>query len=158
MGTNKKSHPRGAAAIGRTRMLLANEPERRVAGLVPAWDESDVIRRMLQSMLARYDYRNYRVLVGVYLNDPAARVKLVQAAYQLETVVAAERQLAEDEVGSHGADGVDRVLHRIGLAADDQILQVREQLPHAVANDRVIVYHQDPRWCPVCRVHVCARL
>lgn len=43
----------------------------RLAVLIPAWDESAVIGAMLRTALARYDYADYRLYVGVYPNDPA---------------------------------------------------------------------------------------
>ena len=43
----------------------------RMAVFIPAWDESAVIGAMLRSALARYDYADYRLYVGVYPNDPA---------------------------------------------------------------------------------------
>jgi adsorption protein B len=70
-----------------TSARLAGDPEQRVAVLVPAWDESDVIRRMLLAMLARYDYRDYRVFVGVYPNDAATRT-------EVEAVAAADARIA----------------------------------------------------------------
>jgi len=63
-GRSSKRRPLSAA-------LLRQEPEGRLAILLPAWDESNVIRRMLQANMARLDYENYRVFVGVYPNDPA---------------------------------------------------------------------------------------
>lgn len=45
--------------------------ERFIAIFVPAWDESAVIASMLNSTLERLDYRNYRIFVGYYRNDPA---------------------------------------------------------------------------------------
>jgi len=42
-----------------------------LAILVPAWDESGVIARMLAAMLDRLDYDDYRIFVGHYRNDPA---------------------------------------------------------------------------------------
>lgn len=70
-----------------TAALLGGEPERRIAVLVPAWDESDVIQRMLRAMLDRYQYRNYRVFVGVYPNDPATR-------QEVESVAAGDARIA----------------------------------------------------------------
>ncbi|MDT7933503.1 MAG: glycosyl transferase family protein [Sphingomonadaceae bacterium] len=44
-----------------------------IAIIVPAWDESAVIGRMLRGLLGTIDHPNYRVFVGVYPNDPATR-------------------------------------------------------------------------------------
>jgi adsorption protein B len=42
-----------------------------IAMLVPAWDESSVIASMLQATIRRLDYKDYRIFVGHYRNDPA---------------------------------------------------------------------------------------
>lgn len=45
-------------------------PEQPIAVMVPAWDESVVIRRMLENTLGILEYSNYHVFVGTYPNDP----------------------------------------------------------------------------------------
>ncbi|MGI8958324.1 MAG: glycosyl transferase family protein [Bryobacteraceae bacterium] len=45
-------------------------PEQLIAVMVPAWDESTVIRRMLENTLRILEYSNYHVFVGTYPNDP----------------------------------------------------------------------------------------
>jgi adsorption protein B len=42
-----------------------------IAILVPAWDEAAVIASMLKATLTRLDYKDYRIFVGHYRNDPA---------------------------------------------------------------------------------------
>lgn len=44
-----------------------------MAILIPAWDEADVIGRMLAGLTRTLDYPNYQLFVGVYPNDPATR-------------------------------------------------------------------------------------
>jgi len=46
-------------------------PERRLAVLIAAWDESRVIGAMLRTALARFDHGDYRLYVGTYPNDRA---------------------------------------------------------------------------------------
>lgn len=50
--------------------------ERFMAIFVPAWDESSVIASMVRSALSRIEYRNYRIFVGCYRNDPATAAAL----------------------------------------------------------------------------------
>ncbi|NDE15472.1 glycosyl transferase family protein [bacterium] len=52
---------------------LREMPPRKIAIIIPAWDESSVIGRMLAGNLARIDYprESYAFYVGVYPNDPA---------------------------------------------------------------------------------------
>jgi bacteriophage N4 adsorption protein B len=59
-------HPRAYASY-----YVFNKNPGLIAILVPAWDEASVIAPMLRSMLARFDYNNYRIFVGYYRNDPA---------------------------------------------------------------------------------------
>jgi adsorption protein B len=52
---------------------LDEVPEQRVAIMIPAWDESAVIARMLLNTLGTLRYKNYKVFVGTYPNDEATR-------------------------------------------------------------------------------------
>lgn len=56
---------------GVTTDLLLSNIEQPVAIMIPAWDESAVIRRMLENTLRRLKYSNYHVFVGTYPNDEA---------------------------------------------------------------------------------------
>ena len=62
----------------RLRAWLRPDPQRaplrdggRMAVFVPAWDGAAGIGPMLRTALARYDYADYCIYVGVYPNDPA---------------------------------------------------------------------------------------
>jgi adsorption protein B len=59
---------------------LCEKPEQPIAVMIPAWDESAVIRRMLEANLDRIRYANLHVFVGTYPNDPATQrqVELVR--------------------------------------------------------------------------------
>lgn len=61
-------HPRATAET----LPPPNAPGR-IAIFLPAWDESDVIGRMLTAMLGRLQHPDFRVFVGCYPNDPATR-------------------------------------------------------------------------------------
>jgi len=50
---------------------LQDQPEQAIAILLPAWDESAVIRPMLERLLKTLNYGNYQVFVGTYPNDEA---------------------------------------------------------------------------------------
>ncbi|MGN6703234.1 MAG: glycosyl transferase family protein, partial [Burkholderiaceae bacterium] len=52
-----------------TEEALRRRPEQHIAVMLPAWDESEVIRPMLENALQRIDYANYTLFVGVYPND-----------------------------------------------------------------------------------------
>ncbi|SMP71700.1 glycosyl transferase family protein [Noviherbaspirillum suwonense] len=48
---------------------LREKEEQWIAIMVPAWDESAVIRPMLENTLRVLDYTNYRIFIGTYPND-----------------------------------------------------------------------------------------
>jgi adsorption protein B len=62
---------------------LRSASEKAIAIMVPAWDESAVIRRMVQNTLRTLEYSNYHVFVGTYPNDAdtAREVDEVAAAF-----------------------------------------------------------------------------
>src|SRR5262245_61239988 len=47
--------------------------EQPIAVIIPAWDESAVIRRMLENTLQSVNYSNYQIFVGTYPNDLATQ-------------------------------------------------------------------------------------
>ncbi|MFA7159938.1 MAG: glycosyl transferase family protein [Kiritimatiellia bacterium] len=57
-----------------TRARLNSVPEKPIAIMVPAWNESDVIDKMLLNTVTTLDYKNYHVFVGTYPNDEATRL------------------------------------------------------------------------------------
>ncbi len=50
---------------------LRARPEQPIAVMIPAWQESSVIRQMLLNTRSKLDYTNYVIFVGTYPNDPA---------------------------------------------------------------------------------------
>lgn len=52
-----------------TEEQLCSKEEQWIAIMIPAWDESAVIRPMLENTLRALDYKNYRIFVGTYPND-----------------------------------------------------------------------------------------
>lgn len=73
-----------------TRDQLDASPEKPVAMMIPAWDESAVIGKMLLNSITTLDYRNYHIFVGAYPNDEPTRlaVNKVREIYaQVSTVV-----------------------------------------------------------------------
>jgi adsorption protein B len=59
---------------------ISSIPERRIAILVPLWNEQRVIGRMLERNLAAIQYANYDFFVGVYLNDALTVAAVAEAA------------------------------------------------------------------------------
>lgn len=52
-----------------TREQLLATPEKPIAIMIPAWDESNIIQRMLLNTAGALDYKNFHIFVGVYPND-----------------------------------------------------------------------------------------
>jgi adsorption protein B len=59
---------------------LDAEPPRKIAVMIPAWHEADVIASMLTYNLGRIDYGRYDVWVGTYLNDPDTQREVAKVA------------------------------------------------------------------------------
>src|SRR5687768_15955611 len=58
-----------------TRQAVESAPQKRIAIVVPCWQEHRVIGRMIQQNIAALSYSNYDFFVGVYPNDePTAAV------------------------------------------------------------------------------------
>ncbi|WP_035272376.1 glycosyl transferase family protein [Desulfonatronum thiodismutans] len=62
---------------------LTGRPEQFIAVMIPCWDESAVISRMLENSIKVLNYSNYVIFVGTYPNDPATQreVDLVRERY-----------------------------------------------------------------------------
>lgn len=62
---------------------LLEQQEAFIAIMIPAWDESAVIRPMLVNMVKTIEYHNYHIFVGTYPNDQHTReeVDIVAAEY-----------------------------------------------------------------------------
>ncbi len=62
-----------------TREQLNAIPEKPLAIMIPAWDESSIIQRMLLNTAGAFDYKNFRIFVGTYPNDPATAREVEKA-------------------------------------------------------------------------------
>ncbi len=65
--------------------LLAQH-EKPIAVMIPAWDESAVIRPMLKNTLRSLNYSNYHLFVGTYPNDPATHTEVEHVREQHDRV------------------------------------------------------------------------
>jgi len=71
-------------------MPEAAASERRMAILIPCWDEAPVIARMIDHNLAAINYSAYEVFVGVYPNDAETRRQVARLVRRHERVHLAE--------------------------------------------------------------------
>ena len=53
---------------------MSSIPQKWAAIWIPAWQESEVIDRMLLNTLETFEYRNYDIFVGTYPNDEATQL------------------------------------------------------------------------------------
>lgn len=63
-----------------TDTMLETKAEQWAAIFVPAWQEDAVIGSMLRRLGGTMNYRNFRIFVAVYPNDPATRAQVNKAA------------------------------------------------------------------------------
>ena len=63
-----------------TESQLLSIPEKPIAIMIPCWDESDVIRRMLDNTIKTVTYSNYQIFVGTYPNDPKTQREVALAS------------------------------------------------------------------------------
>lgn len=61
--------------------------ERPLAVLLPAWQEAEVLPQSLTHLLRTTRYRNFRVFVGYYPNDPATEAAVKRVAQRDERVI-----------------------------------------------------------------------
>lgn len=61
-----------------TRSELESRPKKRIAMMVPAWQEAEVIDRMVENAMRtlEYDPELFEIFVGTYPNDPETRAKV----------------------------------------------------------------------------------
>jgi len=57
---------------------LLSVEEKKIALIIPAWQEADVIKNMLLNTINTIDYKNYFIFVGVYPNDPETQREIDQ--------------------------------------------------------------------------------
>ena len=67
---------------------LKNKPQQRIAMMVPAWQEAEVIQPMLELNLKTLDYdtTNYDIFVGTYANDKATQERVDFMARRVKNV------------------------------------------------------------------------
>ena len=91
---------------------LNNTPEKRIAIMVPAWDESAVIGAMLESTCDRLEYSNYDIFVGTYPNDEATQMEVARAAFDRPNI---HRVVCPNEGPTSKADCLNWIVETIKL-------------------------------------------
>ncbi len=65
---------------------LKSKPEQPIAVYLPAWDESAVIRPMLENTIKTLDYDNYYLFIGAYPNDLATQEEVAKISAKHKNV------------------------------------------------------------------------
>lgn len=65
---------------------LQRAPEKRIAIMVPAWQEAEVIASMVANTISTFDYERFHIFVGVYQNDPATQAEVARVMQRFDNV------------------------------------------------------------------------
>lgn len=90
--------------------------EKAIAVMIPAWDESAVIGRMLDSTLSSLDYRDYHVFVGTYPNDEATQREVLKTKEKFDNI---ELVVCPHNGPTNKADCLNWIYHGIRLFEQD---------------------------------------
>ncbi|WP_372786638.1 glycosyl transferase family protein [Phenylobacterium sp.] len=69
---------------------LLEKPEQRLAIVIPAWREQDVIAAMIENTISTANYNDYLIFVGTYPNDAATIAEVERARRRHRRVVRVE--------------------------------------------------------------------
>tara|TARA_R110002072_G_scaffold151470_7_gene300823 strand:+ start:892 stop:3258 length:2367 start_codon:yes stop_codon:yes gene_type:complete len=125
---------------------LHEMPQKKLAVMVPAWHESEVIARMLSNTLSTMDYARFDIFVGVYPNDP-------DTIAEVDRIVGREARVFRATVGHDGptskADCLNWIIAEIGrqeiLSGEDYdaiLMQDSEDVIHPMSF-KVVNAHLD---------------
>jgi adsorption protein B len=124
-------HPR----ITEEQLLAASEQA--VAIMIPAWDESAVIRPMLLNTLRSLNYANYHIFVGTYPNDTATQAEVEKVREESERV---HRVMTRDDGPTNKADCLNWIYQGIrmfekesGIRFEIFVMQDCEDVIHRLA-------------------------
>ena len=94
---------------------LRAAPTRKIAMMVPAWDEADVIQKMLELNLQQldYDHADYDIFVGTYQNDPATQARVDSVARRVPNV---HKVVVPHDGPTSKADALNWVYQQISLS------------------------------------------
>jgi adsorption protein B len=120
-----------------TEEKLLQPPEQAVAIMIPAWDESAVIRPMLLNTLRALNYSNYHIFVGTYPNDTATQVEVEKVREQSDRV---HRVVTRDDGPTNKADCLNWIYQGIrvfekesGVRFEIFVMQDCEDVIHRLA-------------------------
>ena len=103
-----------------TEEQLLQTSEQPIAILIPAWDESAVIRRMLENTLRALNYANYHIFVGTYPNDPGTQREVEIVREKVDNV---HRTVCPKDGPTNKADCLNWIYQGIKLFEQENNLQ-----------------------------------
>jgi len=113
---------------------ICREKEKAIAIMVPAWEEWDVIGRMLTGNSSRIRYSNYHFFVGVYPNDPRtqARVRAAGRVYANIHAVVNDRpgRTSKGQILNQTIEGIFEYEERHGIEFDAFLMHDAEDVIH----------------------------
>ncbi len=108
--------------------------QQQIAVMVPAWQESDVIGKMVENILHRVQYQNYIVFVGTYPNDLATQRAVDELAAAHPQVV---KVVASHPGPTNKADNLNQIYRairccerQVGINFDIFVMHDAEDLVH----------------------------
>ena len=115
--------------------LRARE-QQRIAVMVPAWNEGEVVASMVDNIIKRVEYDNYSIFVGTYPNDPATQGCVDRLSKEfpqiIKVVTASGRALYNHVTTSVGfMSSSDRRAH-FGLGSESAIDHVEIRWPSGI--------------------------
>jgi adsorption protein B len=102
-----------------TEEKLRQHPEQLIAIMIPAWDESAVIRPMLLNIIRTLNYENYHIIVGTYPNDLETQREVDHVKEQYSHV---HRITCPNNGPTNKADCLNRIYQGIKLLEKEQHL------------------------------------
>ena len=98
---------------------LRSSPARKIAMMVPAWDEADVIHKMLELNLQQldYDHADYDIFVGTYQNDPATQARVDSVSRRAANV---HKVVVPHDGPTSKADALNWVYQQIRLVEEER--------------------------------------
>lgn len=125
---------RRAAPAPITAQQARSCPEHPFVIMVPAWQESGVIGRMLEALVDRLEYANFMVFVGTYPNDP-------QTCMEVDRVALRDPRVVRVEVSHPGPTCKADCLNEIFSAMLDHERDTGSSFSAAVLHDSEDVLH-----------------
>lgn len=120
-----------------TEEQLKRAVEKPLCVMIPAWDESTIIRQMIENFLKTVQYSNYYIFIGCYANDPATRNEIDKVRSLFKNV---ERIVCPKDGPTNKSDCLNWVYQGVklfekehGIEFAGYVLHDAEDIPHPLS-------------------------